>query len=67
MALAQTAATRLLQVAGPERLLWGSDCPFVGHESSLTFADTLRSFQEWVPSAAARRKISDTALKLYFS
>jgi predicted TIM-barrel fold metal-dependent hydrolase len=67
MELAQAAATRLLQVAGPERLLWGSDCPFVGHESSLTFADTLQSFQQWVPSAAARRKISDTALKLYFS
>jgi predicted TIM-barrel fold metal-dependent hydrolase len=67
MALAQKAASKLLQVAGPERLLWGSDCPFVGHESSLTYADTLRSLQEWVPSPEARRKISDTALKLYFS
>ena len=67
MALAQQAAEKLLQVAGPERLLWGSDCPFVGHERSLTYADALRSFQQWVPSAAARRKISDTALKLYFS
>lgn len=67
MALAQSAATKLLQEAGPERLLWGSDCPFVGHESSLTFGDTLQSFQQWVPSAQARRKISDTALRLYFS
>jgi predicted TIM-barrel fold metal-dependent hydrolase len=67
MQLAQAAATKLLQVAGPERLLWGSDCPFVGHEASLTFADALRSFQQWVPSVPARRKISDTALKLYFS
>jgi predicted TIM-barrel fold metal-dependent hydrolase len=67
LALAQAAADRLVQVAGPERLLWGSDCPFVGHESSLTFGDTLRAFQQWVPSPQVRRKISDTALRLYFS
>lgn len=67
MQLAQAAATRLLQCAGPERLLWGSDCPFVGHENSLTFADALRSFAQWVPDARARRRITDTALQLYFS
>ena len=67
MQLAQSAAERLLQEAGTERLLWGSDCPFVGHESSLGFADALASFAQWVPSAQARRRISDTALKLYFA
>ena len=67
MALARAAAARLLEAAGAERLLWGSDCPFVGHETSLTYADTLASFAEWVPDAAARRKISNTALRLYFS
>jgi predicted TIM-barrel fold metal-dependent hydrolase len=67
LALGQAAAERLVQAAGPERLLWGSDCPFVGHESSLTFGDTLAAFQQWVPSPQARRKISDTALRLYFS
>lgn len=67
MDLAQSAAEKLLQVAGPERLVWGSDCPFVGHESSLTFSDALQSLQQWVPSAQARRRMSDTALKLYFS
>jgi predicted TIM-barrel fold metal-dependent hydrolase len=67
MALAKQTAERLLAVAGPERLLWGSDCPFVGHESSLTYRDALLSLQEWVPSPQARRKISDTALKFYFS
>ncbi len=67
MALAKKTADRLLQTAGPERLLWGSDCPFVGHESSLTYRDALLSLQEWVPSPQARRQISDTALKLYFS
>jgi predicted TIM-barrel fold metal-dependent hydrolase len=67
MRLAQAAAGKLLQEAGTGRLVWGSDCPFVGHESSLTFADALASFEEWVPDPAARRRISDTALKLYFS
>jgi predicted TIM-barrel fold metal-dependent hydrolase len=67
MQLAREAAAKLLQEAGPERLLWGSDAPFVGHEKSLTYADTLASFAEWVPDATARRRMSDTALRLYFS
>ncbi|HXC60963.1 MAG TPA: amidohydrolase family protein [Steroidobacteraceae bacterium] len=67
MQLAQQTAEKLLQEAGSERLLWGSDCPFVGHESSLTYADALTSFAQWVPSAQARRRIGDTALKLYFA
>lgn len=65
--LAGEAAAKLLHEAGPERLLWGSDCPFVGHESSLTYADALASFTEWVPSPQARRRITDTALQFYFS
>ncbi len=67
MQLAREAAAKLLQEAGPERLLWGSDAPFVGHEKSLTYADTLASFAEWVPDAKARRRMTDTALQLYFS
>jgi predicted TIM-barrel fold metal-dependent hydrolase len=67
MQLARDAAAKLLQEAGPERLLCGSDAPFVGHEESLTYADTIASFAEWVPSARARRRMTDTALQLYFS
>ena len=66
MELAQATAERLVREAGPERLLWGSDCPFVGHES-VTYADTLRWYHEWVPSAAVRRRMTDTALRLYFA
>lgn len=66
LSLAAEAAARLLQVAGPERLVWGSDCPFVGHEA-VKFADTLAWFRDWVPSSQQRRRISDTALRLYFS
>jgi predicted TIM-barrel fold metal-dependent hydrolase len=67
MQLAAQAARRLLAQVGPERLVWGSDCPFVGHESSLTYADALASYYEWVPSSQVRRKMTDTALQLYFS
>jgi predicted TIM-barrel fold metal-dependent hydrolase len=65
--LASQAARSLLQNAGAERLVWGSDCPFVGHESSVTFADTLNELDDWISDAATRRKLSETALKLFFS
>ncbi len=65
--LAQQLAQSLLKNVGPERLLWGSDCPFVGHESHVSFQDTLDELAAWVPDPTTRRKLSDTALKLYFS
>ena len=65
--LAYELAQSLLRNVGPERLLWGSDCPFVGHESHVSFQDALDELAQWVPDAATRRKLSDTALKLYFS
>jgi len=65
--LARDAARCLLQNAGTERLVWGSDCPFVGHDSSVTFAGLLDEFADWIPDARRRRELSDTALKLYFS
>lgn len=66
-ALATELAQSLLQNLGPERLLWGSDCPFVGHESHVSYQDTLDELAQWIPDAATRRRISDTALKLFFS
>ena len=65
--LAREIAQSLLSNAGPERLVWGSDCPFVGHEQAVSFQDTLDELVSWVPDAGVRRKLSDTALKLYFS
>ena len=65
--LAREAAQCLLQNAGTERLVWGSDCPFIGHESTETFGDARDALAAWVPDARMRRELSDTALKLYFS
>lgn len=57
---------RLLSVAGPERLLWGSDAPFVGHEDAMSYGKALNMFYDIVPEAETRRKISDAALRFYF-
>ena len=56
-----------LKTVGAERLLWGSDAPFVGRESSMCYKKALDSFAHAVPDAADRHVISQTALKLYFS
>ncbi len=65
--LARELAQALLRHAGPERLVWGSDCPFVGYEAAVSFRETIDELAEWIPDASTRRKVSDTALKLYFS
>ncbi len=57
----------LLERVAPERLLWGSDCPFVGHEGTVSYKDTLDAFEAAVPDPLIRRAISDNALKFYFS
>lgn len=57
----------LIERVGTDRLLWGSDCPFVGHEGAVSYGDTLDAFAAAVPDAHARRAISHTALQFYFS
>lgn len=64
--LAKVCAQRLLAVAGPERLLWGSDAPFIGHEHRPSYGEALRSFEELVPDARQRYAIGLTGLKQFF-
>lgn len=59
--LAQT----LLREAGPERLLWGSDCPWTTHEGEFTYRDCIAWFEDWIPDRATREAIGRTALQLY--
>ena len=59
-------AQRLLVEAGPERLFWGSDAPFVGAEDRVTYAGTLETFYRIIPDARTRRAMSDAALRFYF-
>ena len=64
---AQAVAEALLARVGTERLLWGSDAPFVGYEKRLAYPDVLRTYRAWVPDAGQRAAIDRTALKLYFA
>lgn len=57
---------KLLAAAGPQRLLWGSDWPFVAAHESYTYQEAIDSFIAAVPDAGTRREISETALRLYF-
>jgi predicted TIM-barrel fold metal-dependent hydrolase len=67
-AAAKSYAAALLQAAGGDRLLWGSDWPFAGFESRVRYDDTVAALADWVPDPAARRKITgETPLRLYFA
>lgn len=65
--LAKTVAAELVEKVGSDRLLWGSDAPYVGYENRLSYSQVLDSFRCWVPDAAHRAEISQTAMNLYFS
>jgi len=65
--IATLVAGDLVKQVGPDRLVWGSDAPFVGYEDRLSYDDVLKSFSRWVPDEAVRAQMSHTALKLYFS
>ncbi|MGI4879638.1 MAG: amidohydrolase family protein, partial [Janthinobacterium lividum] len=66
-AIAASVAAELLARAGPDRLLWGSDAPFVGYEGRMTYARALAQLDTWVPDPATRRALSDSALRFYFA
>lgn len=66
-AIAETVAAELLAKVGPERLLWGSDAPFVGYEGRMTYDRALAQLDRWAPDPATRRALSDTALRFYFA
>ncbi len=58
-------AAALLAEGGPERLLFASDWPFVGHETTVTYRQMVESFERVVPDAATRLRIGRTAARLY--
>jgi predicted TIM-barrel fold metal-dependent hydrolase len=64
--VAKACARRLLSVAGTERLLWGTDAPFIGHEHRPPYGEALRRFEELVPDPRQRHAIGLTALRQFF-
>lgn len=59
-------AQELCRQVGYERMLWASDCPFVGVEST-TYQSTIDWLAQAVPDPRNRRILNLNAIDLYFS
>jgi predicted TIM-barrel fold metal-dependent hydrolase len=62
---AAALARELCRRVGYERMLWASDCPFVGQEST-TYQSTVDWLAQAVPDAADRQVLGLNAIDLYF-
>jgi predicted TIM-barrel fold metal-dependent hydrolase len=62
---AAALALELTRRVGYGRMLWASDCPFVGVEST-TYQSTVDWLGEAVPDEAQRRVLGLNAIDLYF-
>lgn len=56
----------LLKRFGPQKLLWGSDTPFIGHEHVASYALAVERFRLCVPDATTRRAIGENGCRFYF-
>jgi predicted TIM-barrel fold metal-dependent hydrolase len=64
---ATTYLREIMTRVGTGKLVWGSDCPFVGAEETR-YQDIIDWFHDAVPDLEARRNIGGAnALKLYFA
>lgn len=62
---AAALARELCRRVGHERMLWASDCPFVGVEST-TYQSTIDWLHEVVPDPEQRQVLGLNAIDLYF-
>ncbi|TIX51428.1 amidohydrolase family protein [Alteraurantiacibacter aquimixticola] len=65
--IASQVASTLLEKVGTERLLWGSDAPFVGYEDRVSYDKVVADYRKWVPDPAMRAEICATGMRFYFS
>jgi len=56
----------LLARFGPERLLWGSDAPFVGHEHATSYAREVAALHYAVPDEQTRQALGRSGYAFYF-
>jgi predicted TIM-barrel fold metal-dependent hydrolase len=59
-------AQDLLRRLGAQKLLWGSDAPWVGHEHVASYAQAVERYRLCVPDAATRRAIDASGVRFYF-
>jgi predicted TIM-barrel fold metal-dependent hydrolase len=48
---------RALVRNNPERIVWGTDWPFLSHLDAVTYPQLLELFESWVPDPAMQRRI----------
>lgn len=41
----------------PDRIVWGTDWPFLSHLDVVTYAEVVRLFEAWVPDESMQRRI----------
>jgi predicted TIM-barrel fold metal-dependent hydrolase len=54
---AAACASRILDVVGNDRIIWGSDWPHTQHEGRFGYAETLAWLESWLPREADRQKV----------
>jgi predicted TIM-barrel fold metal-dependent hydrolase len=59
-------AQDLLRRFGVEKLFWGSDSPFVGHEHVASYSMALERFRQCVPDGETRGAICDNGYRFFF-
>jgi predicted TIM-barrel fold metal-dependent hydrolase len=63
---AQTFATQLLSMFGPDRCVWGSDWPFLRSPVRIDYAPLLTLVERLIPDADERRRVLwDTPRRLF--
>jgi predicted TIM-barrel fold metal-dependent hydrolase len=60
-----TCAGALLAVAGPRKLVWGSDWPFTQHESNRSTTAMIKDLRRWVPDTPTRDMMDAAAISLF--
>ena len=57
---------RLAGEIGTDRLVWASDCPFVGEEAHISYQGTIDWLKQALPDPSVQRKVmSQNAITLY--
>ena len=62
---AKSLASQWRELAGSERLVWGSDWPWTGHEAGRDYRRKLEQVGEWVGGDTARAVLWDNPARLY--
>jgi predicted TIM-barrel fold metal-dependent hydrolase len=65
---ARECAQELHRRVGADKLMWASDCPFVGAEGTIRYRETIDWLKQTIPDPVAQRKIfGENAQAFYFS